>query len=302
MLPTPSPRPNSPFHPYASYTEEEIIKVQLIKRVYRSTAEIFVGFDLDASCAAYDDGKLYVCDRWLLAVKYGINVVCPFRQSSTYNYRLYKYVTKGFAPLVPDGVHFKNSKLVVDSWTGEHKDHVLSELVAYQAGFHIKRVKEVSDYHTDTLHWIESQGHELDAGARERAAKYNLRPIRTLYLSYRFGDGNGSDESDESNESTEAEYIKYSNFMTYEQFFDNKKRRREEEKQKMLEFRALLERQGRDYTYDNSFGHHSYPPATPGTLMMVLSATGDLHNWRTTSPGTQISASFHPTNYDYLAS
>lgn len=80
-------------------------EIQIIKRKYQNFNEIMLGFDLDSSAVGMTvlNGVLsiYAPQRYLTAVKYGINVINPNRQSQSYNHRLSKYANRGFIPFCP---------------------------------------------------------------------------------------------------------------------------------------------------------------------------------------------------------
>lgn len=76
--------------------EKEGIKIQFILRLYNSIAQVISGFDIDASCVAFDGEKLYAMPRYVRAINTGYILVDPERQSSTYAYRLAKYRNRGF--------------------------------------------------------------------------------------------------------------------------------------------------------------------------------------------------------------
>lgn len=76
-------------------------RVQIILRLYTSPAEIIMGFDLD-SCAAFYNGKQVLCmPRCARALRYGMNLIDPSRQSPSYVHRLVKYAKRGFSVGVP---------------------------------------------------------------------------------------------------------------------------------------------------------------------------------------------------------
>ena len=76
-------------------------RIQVVFRLYKSIAEVLMGFDLDASCFGYDGSRLWCLPRARRAVNGRLNVVDPSRQSVTYETRLLKYAERGFAIAVP---------------------------------------------------------------------------------------------------------------------------------------------------------------------------------------------------------
>ena len=70
--------------------------VQVVLRLYKSTAEVLAGFDVDACCVAYDGNRAWCTQRSRRALNGMVNVVDPSRQSLTYESRLFKYSLRGF--------------------------------------------------------------------------------------------------------------------------------------------------------------------------------------------------------------
>jgi len=269
------------------------IKLQIIKRVYRSLPEIFVGFDINASCIAYANHvhgdfnpiitgintsdnnkcKIYTCDRWLLAVKYGINVVCPFRQSQTYSYRLNKYMKKGFVPMLPDAIHMKNGKLASTVWSGDYVKHHVSELLVFQSQNPIEFHKDVSDYTHMTYEIVKAKNLLLPE-VLERAHKFNIQPISELYWKY----------------NNDGHLPSYHAIIGRDLLLD------------MLRNYGprYMEQIGDMYTVDDK--RYVLPTwEDPNVIMDILVVSGHLSNWLVTDPNTQITSSFHPTNYDFLS-
>ncbi|KAL1640615.1 hypothetical protein SLS58_006810 [Diplodia intermedia] len=76
--------------------------VQIVLRIYKSVAEILTGFDVDASCAAYDGKQVYASPRALAAYMTQINTVDLTRRSPSYENRLSKYSHRGFEVYWPN--------------------------------------------------------------------------------------------------------------------------------------------------------------------------------------------------------
>lgn len=85
----------------AIYTIINGISIQIIKRLYKTINEILLGFDLDSSACAFYQNQFLVHRRFRDAVTYGQNIINPMRQSKCYDYRLNKYLHRGFTILVP---------------------------------------------------------------------------------------------------------------------------------------------------------------------------------------------------------
>eukprot|EP01133_Synstelium_polycarpum_P020953 gene20953-25153_t len=76
--------------------------VQVVLRLYKSPAEVLMGFDIDACSVGFDGSDVYALPRARRAIVNGVNCVSMTRRSLTYETRLFKYAKRGFAILVPD--------------------------------------------------------------------------------------------------------------------------------------------------------------------------------------------------------
>lgn len=70
-------------------------------RLYKSPAEVLMGFDIDACAVGYDGKNAYALERACRAITRGYNLVDMSRRSLTYESRLYKYSKRGFAVAIP---------------------------------------------------------------------------------------------------------------------------------------------------------------------------------------------------------
>ena len=75
--------------------------VQIILRRHACIADVIFGFDVDACQLAYDGSAVYATPSAARAFRTGINVADPERSSNSYERRLAKYATRGFAVAVP---------------------------------------------------------------------------------------------------------------------------------------------------------------------------------------------------------
>lgn len=75
--------------------------VQIVLRIYRSVAEILTGFDVDASCAAFDGRQVYASPRAIAAYITQVNRIDLTRRSPSYENRLSKYSHRGFEVFWP---------------------------------------------------------------------------------------------------------------------------------------------------------------------------------------------------------
>eukprot|EP00029_Vermamoeba_vermiformis_P008738 TRINITY_DN4171_c0_g1_i1.p1 TRINITY_DN4171_c0_g1~~TRINITY_DN4171_c0_g1_i1.p1 ORF type:complete len:2196 (-),score=786.80 TRINITY_DN4171_c0_g1_i1:32-6574(-) len=75
--------------------------IQIVLRLYKSPAEILMGFDIDACTVGFDGDKVWGLPRAQRALTKRYNLVDMSRRSLTYEARLYKYAKRGFAVAVP---------------------------------------------------------------------------------------------------------------------------------------------------------------------------------------------------------
>ena len=77
------------------------LKIQCILRLYASVSEVLHGFDVDCSCVGYDGREFWMTKRSAYAIKHMINFLDLDRASPTYEFRLAKYMSRGFSVYVP---------------------------------------------------------------------------------------------------------------------------------------------------------------------------------------------------------
>lgn len=76
--------------------------VQIILRLYRSPAEVLLGFDIDACTFGFDGRSVWAMERGRRALNKRYNLVNKSRRSMIYEQRLFKYSKRGFAVAVPN--------------------------------------------------------------------------------------------------------------------------------------------------------------------------------------------------------
>lgn len=76
---------------------EEVTTVQIILRAYKSISSILHAFDVPASCVAFDWNEVYVTTLSAYALVYKINLVNFNYSSLSFDYRLAKYFSRGYA-------------------------------------------------------------------------------------------------------------------------------------------------------------------------------------------------------------
>ncbi|KAJ3214239.1 Protein mono-ADP-ribosyltransferase parp4 [Dinochytrium kinnereticum] len=77
-------------------------QIQIVFRLFKSPAEVLMGFDIDSCCFGYDGKKVYALPRALRALTRRYNLVDMTRRSASYEFRLFKYAKRGFAIGVPN--------------------------------------------------------------------------------------------------------------------------------------------------------------------------------------------------------
>ncbi|PRP86651.1 ankyrin repeat-containing protein [Planoprotostelium fungivorum] len=76
--------------------------IQIILRIYKSPAEILLGFDIDCCAVGYDLERVWVTPRAARAIRKKYNLVNVTRRSTSYEYRLFKYAKRGYSVMVSD--------------------------------------------------------------------------------------------------------------------------------------------------------------------------------------------------------
>ena len=77
------------------------IEIQFILRLYSSISEVLHGFDVDSCCVGYDGRTVFMTERADYAFRHMVNTVDFDRLSPSYEFRLHKYMTRGFSVNVP---------------------------------------------------------------------------------------------------------------------------------------------------------------------------------------------------------
>jgi hypothetical protein len=77
-------------------------KVQIILRAFPSVSSILHGFDVPSCCVAYDGRVAATTTLGAFAAVFRCNPVVPAYRSTTYERRLEKYFTRGYALVLPD--------------------------------------------------------------------------------------------------------------------------------------------------------------------------------------------------------
>ncbi|PRP88491.1 ankyrin repeat protein [Planoprotostelium fungivorum] len=75
--------------------------IQIVLRLYKSPAEILMGFDVDVCSVGFDGKKVWMTPRAHRALTHRYNTVDMERRSPSYETRLTKYAERGFSVVVP---------------------------------------------------------------------------------------------------------------------------------------------------------------------------------------------------------
>lgn len=139
--------------------------IQIIKRIYRSPAEIILGFDVDSCCMLTTlDNETYATERCCYSIKHAYNVLNFDRMSPSYEYRLIKYNKRGFAIWIPFIEHFKSNAVFDNNALDDKKiSYVIirglirsTEQIPYQYRYQHTNKKfidiEASDYYSKLKH------------------------------------------------------------------------------------------------------------------------------------------------------
>jgi len=144
------------------------LKIQLIKRNYVNIEDLLLSIDLDSTAVAYfnKNGKdeIVCLKRYQLAVKYGINIVDPIRNSKLFNDRLVKYTSRGYLPFIPYALH-KVGNYIYEIYNPSIKVAHISELIASMLNIKFKKVS--NDKGTEPLYDIYNNNRLLYIGTEQ---------------------------------------------------------------------------------------------------------------------------------------
>ncbi len=136
--------------------------IQIILRLYRSPAEVLLGFDIDACCVAFDGTRVLALPRAQRALTKCYNIVDPTRRSTTYEARLFKYALRGFAVAVPS---FDEHK--VRGKTAITETHGLARLLVYELHQRACKTKRPNWYAKPLTLLDVAEGSMIDSQRRE---------------------------------------------------------------------------------------------------------------------------------------
>ena len=70
-------------------------------RLYKSPAEVILGFDLPCCSICYDGKDVYLTDAGMYAINNKVNIFDMHRMSPSYIFRLIKYFSRGYKIILP---------------------------------------------------------------------------------------------------------------------------------------------------------------------------------------------------------
>eukprot|EP00761_Pharyngomonas_kirbyi_P000541 gb/GECH01000541.1/.p1 GENE.gb/GECH01000541.1/~~gb/GECH01000541.1/.p1 ORF type:complete len:579 (+),score=148.37 gb/GECH01000541.1/:1-1737(+) len=107
-------------HAVSFVSKDPFRHIQVILRLYKSPAEVLMGFDIDSCAIGYDGEKVWTLPRGQRSLNLRWNLLDKDRRSLTYEYRLVKYAKRGFAVAIPGFQPEKVKPEVYDeTFTGE---------------------------------------------------------------------------------------------------------------------------------------------------------------------------------------
>lgn len=246
------------------------IKFQIIKRIYKNISHILLGFDLDSSaCSLYvDKGEILISylPRYKFSLENRLNIINPYRQSSTYNDRLIKYTKRGYSIFIPGAIHLEET--YIDAYK-KYSYHTLQNLLCkmvknslYFIDYNYKLRKHKSDY--DCL-----KNSKYIFNIEKKSNKYNKEEHDKWVIAYlqKRLKLNFNSVTDVDNFLLDMVDKEKDNF-TFSNIVDNPL---------SIKFNNIK------YIYD------------------VLFKTGVHLHWNTQNPDTQITGTFNPTYYNYLS-
>lgn len=178
------------------------VKFQVILRLYNSISQVITGFDIDSCTAAWDGKRVYCTQRYIRALQTGYNIADPERQSTTYAYRLIKYLQRGFGIAMP-GLELPIRKVsttestgvmrIIDRWTHFSK-FVNDAYASKRGGYGNENSGEfitdpsIGDYAIDEVtpqheqHQSEASQPEVNSGSTE--VSVSEQPPKSDYETY----------------------------------------------------------------------------------------------------------------------
>lgn len=131
----------------------KIKTIQIIKRLYTSPSQIIHGFDVDSCCILTTlDGNTFITERGAHALKNGYNVLNFERFSPSNEYRLMKYLMRGFGLWIPFAEFFKRN--CVFDYQNIDRGKLSSVVIMKLMGIIFKKTsrenveKDISDYYS----------------------------------------------------------------------------------------------------------------------------------------------------------
>ena len=125
-------------------------EVQIITKLYNSIAQVLCNFDLDSCCIGYSNGELYSLPRFIRSLAYCGNILDPEKYSSSYFYRLKKYMKRGFSVYIP-GLDKKDNEY--------NSDNFIMKRLKEPRSLKEKNTDNCSDYLEDNISFIKNKNY-----------------------------------------------------------------------------------------------------------------------------------------------
>ena len=136
------------------------IKIQIIKRLYRSPSEIIHGFDVDSSCILINHvGQVFATERFIYATEKRCNFVNFDRLSPSYEYRLLKYLWRGYNIYIPQMEFFKRQCVMDVNVISKKGSGVILRSILHTKLKIVndKELNEISDYYQFKRRYIDNK-------------------------------------------------------------------------------------------------------------------------------------------------
>lgn len=107
-----------------------IVHLQFVLRLYKTKSEIIHGFDVDSCCVMFDGNNFWLTERSAYAITNMINTIDFDRMSPSYEYRIIKYMKRGFAVYIPDfdptKIDINKLEVIRINWKNKQSENILT--------------------------------------------------------------------------------------------------------------------------------------------------------------------------------
>jgi len=161
--------------------------VQIVLRLYKSPAEVLLGFDVDCVGVGYNGTDVVCLPRTRRAIINRYNIADPTRQTyrtNTYEYRLWKYSQRGFAVAVPGLVRKSVNPEVYTKKYSELKG--FSKLLFFEVRENQSNISVALNYKG---RWLENKGFKTTREDYNRVESLNTLNQDVISLLNDYNDG-----------------------------------------------------------------------------------------------------------------